>query len=226
MAKVTITLLLICVAIVQVYSSLDLSPADRMALRSLLLQDAYNYGTREDENTNSNELHIPAFTYISGGAGEGKQQLGPANIPNAQMAVPEIDSQKYEVPPNPCVPGRQIQGNQVVRSNLFPGLKCSCNSTWNEGMDIQTDCVDPASVGCCIMNMEDNENFVEYFQSEQGKDSDDGIANVQKVYKKNSYDSTDRFARRANRYLDGQDRINSVVAKKSPRYLDPNGTFM
>ncbi|XP_070576413.1 uncharacterized protein [Ptychodera flava] len=249
MSSRVFTLSLLLLATLEVQANFDLSPADRLALRGLLLQDAYNYGTREDENTDSNELHIPAFTYISGGAGEGKQQTGPANFPNAQMAVPEIDSQKYQVPPNPCVPGRSTGDNKIVHSRLFEGLKCACNDSWGE--DIQTDCADPANIGCCILNMEDRESFVDFFQSQQGgKDNGDGITNVQKINKKNeyhegekrnglvakksphkfskrnSYDLSDQFASRSNRFLDGQDRIHSVVAKKSPRYLDSNGSFM
>ncbi|NP_001161654.1 secretogranin 7B2-like protein precursor [Saccoglossus kowalevskii] len=238
-------LLLICGIFMTVRGSgLGLSPADRLALRGLL-QEAY-YGTREDENMESNELHISPFTYISGGAGEGKQQLGPENIPNEKLALPELDSPEYEVPPNPC-PMELPKGRHIVKSELFPKLECSCSS--NASLDNNVDCADPSVVECCIINMDDLENFVSYFQTQQGKDNGDGIANVQKVnkknqyhdgdklgslvakksprkYKRDSYELAERFARRANRYLDGQDHINSVVAKKSPRYLDPNGTFM
>ena len=38
----------------------------------------------------------------TGGAGEGKQHLGPNLIPNKPRIVPEITPPVYDNPPNPC----------------------------------------------------------------------------------------------------------------------------
>ncbi|XP_071800708.1 neuroendocrine protein 7B2-like isoform X1 [Asterias amurensis] len=225
-------------ALYLVSGTYPISPSDRLALRSYLREallgdmDEVMVGpaTREESAAN-NKLIIPPNTFVSGGAGEGKQHLGASGkIPNKQVALPEVRP-GYSTPPNPCPKTMDKDGRDIVKSEVHPRLVCYCMSGWEDtGSD--EDCTE--SDNCCLAQMPNTADFVnQYQQAGEPKEQSympfkrnqfhDGEQRVQLVAKKSpeiiakrSLGSRRLPTKRYNPYIDGQPYMEGVVAKKSP----------
>lgn len=195
----------ICALFQSAWAYWDLSPEEQVALENMLAgagggyyDDAYNPETR-NEDPNSNKPVIPPNTAVAGGAGEGKQHLGPNLIPNKQRIVPEISPPVYDNPPNPCPSVGEKKHTIDVESETKADMNivCKCQEGWErEGVD----CVEAQA--CCIPNMPNEASFVEQFQQVgQATEEDNDI--FQNIYSKRS------------RYHQGEKKAGHV-AKKSP----------
>ncbi|XP_038073772.1 neuroendocrine protein 7B2-like isoform X2 [Patiria miniata] len=192
------------------------SSSDRLALRSYLrdtllgdVGDAMVGPATREESAAMNKLIIPPNTFVSGGAGEGKQHLGSAGkIPNKQVAIPEVHA-GYSTPPNPCPKTMDEKDKESVKSTLHPRLKCFCENGWQDDEAETLDCTE--SENCCLATMSNTAAFVSQYQQT-------GEAQEQQYMPfKRSLGVRRSGTKRFNPYLDNQPYIDSLVAKKAPR---------
>ncbi|XP_022104832.1 neuroendocrine protein 7B2-like isoform X2 [Acanthaster planci] len=208
-------LLVLSSALFLVCSAYPFSSSDRLALRSYLrdallgdIGDAMVGPATREESAANNKLIVPPNTFVSGGAGEGKQHLGSlGKIPNKQVAIPEIHS-GYSTPPNPCPKTMDEAGKDSVKSLMHPRLTCFCEPGWQDDQLESLDCTE--SDKCCLATMSNTAAFVSQYQ-------ETGEAEEQQYMPfKRSPGLRRPATKRFNPYLDDQPRIQGVVAKKSP----------
>ncbi|XP_072031274.1 uncharacterized protein [Amphiura filiformis] len=198
------------------YDLWDLSPEEQLALEEVLEAAYYNPETR-NEDPETNKPVIPPYTFVQGGAGEGKQHLGPNLIPNKPRIVPEINPPVYDNPPNPCsatdMDTLKTEVESVNKAAL--AITCRCAADWD---DEGVDCAEARK--CCIPQMPNKADFVKDFQ-EAGKKPDDndifqdiGFSKRSSFVNPNEYRANPKVRR--NRYFVGPAK-KTVVAKKSPQ---------